>query len=164
MIPDQGRYFVNITSHINFYRQRGVDTTAVLVVRDPALHFRGITSNHCKNETAAFEQYKTGQAILQHAMNHLDPDSFTVVSYETLMTLKQVYLKEIYKALHIESDYIPEFKNGNIDHVPETLIPPSIAEKLKKDTGFVSNVVIPKNLYEPKSLAEIQKELAKTAT
>jgi hypothetical protein len=160
LIPDQGRYFVNVTTHINFYRQRGVDTTAVIVVRDPALHFRGITTN----QTAAFEQYKTGRAILQHAMEHLDPESLIVVSYETLMTLKHVYLKEIYKALRIESDYIPDFTNGNIRYVPENLIPPLIEAKLEKDTGVPSNVVIPKNLYELKSLAAIQKELAKNST
>ena len=44
-VPSESRYFINVTSHINFYRQRGVDTKAVLVVRDPALHFRGNSEN-----------------------------------------------------------------------------------------------------------------------
>lgn len=170
LVPDPARYFINVMTHVQFYQQRGVDTTAVVVVRDPAMHFRGVTSRHCKgNETAAYEQYKTGRVILQHAMEHLDPKSLVVVSYETLMTLKQVYLKEIYKSLNIiesSSTHNILFKNGNIQYIPASVIPPVIAEKLESDTGVPSHVVIPKNLYEPKSLAQVRKEqqLAKKST
>lgn len=161
-VPSAPRYFVNITSHVNFYRRRGVDTTAVIVVRDPALHFRGILKNHCGNETAAFEQYKTGRAIIQYAIDHLDPDSFLIVSYETLMTLQGGYLKEIYKSLNIQTNYIPKFKNGNIAYAPDGLIYESIKDKLKTDAGIPTGVAHSTNLYEPKSLKEIRGGLAKT--
>jgi hypothetical protein len=114
------RFFVNVTSHITWHRERNVDARAVVVVRDPSLHFRGIIKKHCPNETAAYQQYKQGVDILQHAMTqHIQP--ITVVSYETLMTLKGGYLKEIYKQLDIESQYIPAaFNNGNVKYVPST--------------------------------------------
>ncbi len=150
-VPSASRYFVNVTSHLNFYRQRGVDTTAVVVIRDPALHFRGITKNHCWNQTAAFEQYKTGRTILQYAMDHLDPSSFIIVSYETLMTLQGTYLKEIYKSMGIQSDYVPKFKNGNIPYIPEGLVHPSIKDKLNKDTGVSTDMILPLNIDKPKS-------------
>ena len=109
-VPSESRYFINVTSHINFYRQRGVDTKAVLVVRDPALHFRGIQKTHCENETAAFEQYKVGRSILGYAMDHLDPDSLMVLSYETLMTLRGSYMQELFKFLNIKSNYYHEMR------------------------------------------------------
>jgi hypothetical protein len=40
---------------------------AVVVVRDPYLHFRGIVKTDCPNEMAAYQQYKQGVEILQHA-------------------------------------------------------------------------------------------------
>jgi hypothetical protein len=128
LVQSPPRYFVNITSHIEWHRAQGVDARAVVVVRDPALHFHGILHNHCENETAVYEQYKTGRALLKHAVQHVHP---VVVSYETLMTLQGDYLIEIYKQLNISSSFIPSFKNGNVKYVPTT--PKSIQDKLQAD-------------------------------
>ncbi len=40
-----------------------------------------------------------------------------LVSYETLMSLKDPYIKTLYKQLDIESDFIPEVKDGNAKYV-----------------------------------------------
>lgn len=152
------RYFVNITSHVDFYQRRGVDVTLVLVVRDPAMHFRGITKTHCANETAAFEQFQTGRLLLRQAMELLDPSSLVIVSYEMLMTLRQVYLKEIYESLRITSEYKPAFKNGNLAYAPDRLVPTLVQERLATDTGAVEYIDIPKNMYEPKSYKELRGE------
>lgn len=160
------RYFINVTSHIQFYQKRGIDTMAVIVVRDPAMHFRGITKTHCRgNQTAAYEQYKTGRAILQEAMEKLDPKSYILVSYETLMTLQQVYLKEIYKALRIQSTYAPPMKNGNLAYVPKSSLSDTIKAQLELDTGVIRTLsTIPKNLYEPKSYEQLRAEREKNPT
>jgi hypothetical protein len=123
------RFFVNVTSHITWHRERNVDARAVVVVRDPYLHFRGIVKVHCPNETAAYQQYKQGVEILQHATQQIQP---VTVSYETLMTLKGGYLKEIYKQLDIESQYIPAFDNGNVKYVAST---PKVMQQQLLDDG-----------------------------
>jgi len=94
-------------------------------------------------------------------MQQLDPASFIIISYETLMTLKEVYLKQtLYKKLRIESDYIPNFENGNIVYVPEKLVPLSVRENLQKDKGFPTTLDIPKNFYEPRSMKDIEEQTA----
>lgn len=128
LVQTPQRYFVNITSHIQWYRDQGVDARAVIVVRDPALHFHGILDLHNKNETSVYEQYKTGQALLKDAVKHTQP---VLVSYETLMTLKKDYLMGIYKQLGIDSQFVPSFKNGNIKYVPT--IPKIIQDYLHAD-------------------------------
>jgi len=40
-----------------------------------------------------------------------------VVSYESLMKLKGVYIQLLYKALGIESNYVPEFRDGNEKYI-----------------------------------------------
>jgi hypothetical protein len=132
LVPSPRRYFVNITSHIEWYRAQGVDARAVVVVRDPALHFHGIFHTHCENETAAYEQYKTGRALLKHAVQHVHPAP-VMVSYETLMVLQGDYLMDIYKQLNISSSFIPSFQNGNVKYVPTT--PKSIRAKLSREAS-----------------------------
>lgn len=137
LVQTPARYFVNITSHIRFYRKVGVDARAVLVVRDPALRFRGVLKAHCRNETAAMEQYRTGRTLLREAVKELESDELIIVSYETLMMLRKEYLFQIYENLNIESDYTPEFKDGNVPHVSSSgNIPTYIENKLKTENGF----------------------------
>jgi hypothetical protein len=134
LVPHPPRYFVNITSHIEWHRAQGVDARAVVVVRDPALHFHGIIKAHNQNETAVYEQYKTGRALLKHAVKHVHP---VMVSYETLMTLQADYLMDIYKQLNISSRFIPSFQNGNVKYVSAT--PKIIRKKLQSDQGRYAN-------------------------
>ena len=63
------RYFVNITSHIEWYESRGTSVTTLIVVRDTSIHFQGVLQTHCKNETAAYEQYQRGLSIIQDAIS-----------------------------------------------------------------------------------------------
>lgn len=107
------RFFVNISSHVNWYRDRGVLVHPIMVVRDPLLHFQGILENHCENDTVAYAQYEHGRTILVESLQRLQP---TMVSYETLLTLQGAYIQQIYRQLKIHSDDSPMFKNGNIRH------------------------------------------------
>merc|ERR1719232_2570893 len=40
-----------------------------------------------------------------------------LVSYETLMYLKDPYIKMLYEKLDIESEYMPNFKDGNVKYL-----------------------------------------------
>lgn len=44
-------------------------------------------------------------------------NNVVVVSYESLMKLKGVYIQLLYKALGIESNYVPEFRDGNEKYI-----------------------------------------------
>lgn len=44
-------------------------------------------------------------------------NNVVVVSYEALLKLKGTYLKTVYSALDIQSDYIPSFKDGNSKYI-----------------------------------------------
>jgi hypothetical protein len=92
-------------------------------------------------------------------MELLDPQSYVIVSYETLMTLQDVYWKEIYKALRIDSDYTPAMKNGNLAYAPQSLVSSLLPKRLAEDKGKVDPNKLSKNLYEPKSYNEIRARL-----
>jgi hypothetical protein len=122
------RYFINVTSHIQWFRERGVDAQAVVVVRDPGIHFQNTIQKYCPNETAAYEQYATARELSSQAITSIHP---VLVSYEMLLTLKSSYLFQIYQELSISSRYVPTFKNGNVKYLPS--IPQSVRDKLLRD-------------------------------
>jgi hypothetical protein len=42
-----------------------------------------------------------------------------LVSYESLLKLEGLYIKMLYHALGIESDYMPEISDGNLKHIKD---------------------------------------------
>jgi hypothetical protein len=131
------RYFVNITSHVQWYRNHGVVVKPILVVRDPSLHFEGILRQHCENVTAALDQYETGKAIIAQTLSDIDP---LIVSYETLMTLHEAYLQShVYRKLGILSNYTPVFKNGNLKYSPKNNITSIMIEEEKEKRRKAEN-------------------------
>lgn len=147
------RVFVNITSHVRWYRQRGVIVYPIMVVRDPSFHFEGILRYHAPNSDAAFVQYHMGREIMLESLqkptrttatrqkneklHNNDNDNTNpyhdtddgdmddavypiIVSYETLMTLREPYLFELYHELNIHSKFIPKFHNGNLKYTSTT--------------------------------------------
>ena len=114
------RFFINMTTHITWYRERGVLVYPIMVVRDPALHMKGITDQrlgHTPNDAAAYVQYKTGRAIMVETIEKgLNP---IIISYETMLTLQRPYLCQLYETLGIETDFLPTFKNGNTKYLKQ---------------------------------------------
>ena len=108
------RYFVNITSHIQWYRRLGVEVYPVMVVRDPSFHFKGVLKLHIQRPNVAYHQYLVGREIMLESLQ----EKPLLVSYETLLTLQKEYLETIYEQLNITSDYVPNFKNGNLKYAP----------------------------------------------
>ncbi len=77
------------TSHIQWFRERGVGAQAVVVVRDPGMHFQNTIQKYCPNETATYEQYGTARDLSSQAITSINP---VLVSYEMPFTLKSSYL------------------------------------------------------------------------
>lgn len=144
------RLFVNISSHVHWYRERGVRVYPILVIRDAMLHFQGIVNKggHCQNAQAAYQQFEQGREILYETMlNDVHP---TIVSYEAMMTLQKPYLQHLYHRLHIQSSYMPDFRNGNTKYVSEKDSVPEVEQKLmaedKPILGIPQNLIARPNL------------------
>lgn len=126
------RFFVNITSHILWYRQHGVQATAVVMMRDVEIGRIARSFEHCPHPAYAQEEAAVGLHILRDAVETLSPldDAFginnaamphvLVVSYETLMHLQAPYLNGILKRLTLPTvaeEHIESLRNGNMRYI-----------------------------------------------
>lgn len=128
------RYYVNVTSHIQWYLSRGVDIKVVLLLRDRTISKNEKIRSHCRipevadaeNDIAMEimrEAYRTyGKSGALHASAHPDDDGdddarVILVSYEGLMQLKQPYLFQLYNSLGLKSTYVPDFVDENRKYV-----------------------------------------------
>ena len=152
------RFFLNITSHKQWYDDNGTEQYLIIIVRNQKFSFKSKMKSHCTFLDVATEEdgvatdiinqaiqtfilEEKGEQITKRKDNTLlwDPtkvqlvnnendntsedllatsllpsrNNVVLVSYETLMTLQGSYVKQIYKALGIESDHIPLFIDGN---------------------------------------------------
>ena len=99
------RFFINITQHVRAHAARGAQTIAVLVVRDgdigliaKATKRRG-SAAHCTCQRCAQAENELGNSLIAHAIEHLKPSQFVIVSYETLMSLGRAYMVWVYTQL-----------------------------------------------------------------
>ena len=117
------RFFVNITSHIEWYQSRGVEITAILLMRDRSISRMGKFRDHCGIPTTAIEEDELAASIQKEAMTNYGQKSFDgrrtllSVSYEGVMQLKGAYFFDIYRQLGIESSYLPTFNDGNTKYI-----------------------------------------------
>uniref|UniRef100_A0A7S2LNH8 Uncharacterized protein n=1 Tax=Leptocylindrus danicus TaxID=163516 RepID=A0A7S2LNH8_9STRA len=111
------RFFVNVTSHIRWYLDRGVQATAVLVLRDKTIQHMSKVKNHCNSQPSAYAEDSYGMQIMTEAFEKLSYDvenpSLVLVSYEMLMNIGDPYLFSIFEKLGIQSSYTPDLKDGN---------------------------------------------------
>lgn len=115
--PIPQRFFVNITTHVRWYRSVGIPSTAVVVVRDDHMHLPGKLKHAGPVENARQEDI-VGKALIAGAMEALSsPSEIILVSYESLMSLREPYLLNLYSKLGIQSTFVPEFKDGNAKYV-----------------------------------------------
>ena len=131
------RFFVNITSHILWYRQHGVQATAVVMMRDVEIGRIARSFQHCPNPAYAHEEAALGLRILRDAVETLSPlddvginnhsgnnnaamPHVVVVSYETLMHLQAPYLNGILKRLTLPTvaeQHFTSLRNGNMRYI-----------------------------------------------
>ncbi|KAL7531933.1 hypothetical protein ACHAXR_004312 [Thalassiosira sp. AJA248-18] len=121
------RFFVNITSHIEWYISRGVDITVVLLMRDHSIYMKEKLKDDCpiaevaekEDELAleikkeAYEKYGRHGSLLKSG----DKERVIAVSYEGLLEMKETYLFDLYQQLGINSTYAPTFIDGNAIYV-----------------------------------------------
>ena len=116
------RHFVNITTHIKWYQERGVRATAVIVVRDQTIESISKYNEHCKDKNLVQAENEYGKLFIEDAFRNLSQDGPTptlvLVSFEALMNLGETYLRtQIYPKLGIDgknmSIPVPEIFDSN---------------------------------------------------
>ncbi|KAL7528539.1 hypothetical protein ACHAXR_002500, partial [Thalassiosira sp. AJA248-18] len=121
------RFFVNITSHIEWYLSRGVEVTALLSMRDRSISTKSKLTGHCHVPGSAKEEDKLALSLMKESLqkyghhHHTGRPHAIAVSYEGLMQFKGVYLFDLYKKLGIDSTYLPKFDDGNEKYVKDAL-------------------------------------------
>jgi len=120
------RYFVNVTSHIEWYLSRDIDISVVLVMRDTSISKKewiscGISSTLVD---ASFEKSMglMKEAFVAYGMHgsrvpKVGTERVLIVSYEGLMEMKDSYLYEVYNELGIDSTFLPSFIDGNAKYI-----------------------------------------------
>ena len=119
------RFSVNITSHIEWYSQRGVDVTVILSTRDRSISQRGKEKGHCKIKDVGQREDEVALELMKEgldkygAFGSIGKDRVIVSSYEALMSMKDEYLFGLYKQLRVNSTYVPSFVDGNEKYVTD---------------------------------------------
>ena len=119
------RFSVNITSHIEWYLQRGVDVTVILSTRDRSISKRGKEKLHCKIKDVGQREDEVALELMNEGLEKYGPfgsigrNRVIVSSYEALMSMKNEYLFGLYKQLRINSTYVPSFVDGNEKYVTD---------------------------------------------
>ena len=112
------RFFINVTSHIQWYRERGVEATAVIMMRDSSISQISKVRSRCPNKNVAEEQNEHARQLMREAIDKLNPSSeIVLVSYEGLISLRESYLYDIYRRLGINSTYAPSFQDANAKYI-----------------------------------------------
>jgi hypothetical protein len=158
------RFFVNMTTNIQWYRERGVRVYPIMVVRDPMMHFQGIvkrSGGHCPNATAAYQQFEQGRAIMVETVEKgLKP---IIISYETMLTLQKPYLQDLYDQLGIQTTFFPSFRNGNTKYLSPNGKPhPYVELELMKEDAPPPKKYLPANNFRPPPSPQGQRPVGKT--
>ena len=107
------RFFVNVTSHVEWYRNQGIDCTAVISIRDYTAHLEGKKRHISPGSSIPWRQVAKaedayGTQLLVDAIESLhhstSPNGYPeliLVSYEMLMYLREEYVMELYEQLGI---------------------------------------------------------------
>jgi len=75
-------------------------------------------------------------------------DNVFLVSYESLLKLKETYIGMIYDALGIESDYMPTFKDGNQKYVSDPMIMPKRQQQNLRSVTKPHQPATPKEIHQ----------------
>ena len=132
LVPEEKyptRYFVNITSHIEYYLAHGIDIQVVVVMRDHSISMKEKLRNDCPEVGVAENEDKVALSIIKEAytkygkhgsmLKRGEKERVIAVSYEGLLELKDAYLFDIYHQLGINSTYVPTTleEDGNAKYI-----------------------------------------------
>lgn len=113
-----GRAFLDPLPLINGLERVGYDVRVVLTVRDRTVAINSKCREHTEGDRdLAAAEMDQAVAIMKAVLQQ--HDKCIVCSYEALMTLGAAYLQEVYAFLDIQSDYQPDFKDGNAKYLME---------------------------------------------
>ena len=114
--PLTGRHNPQPMPLINGLKQAGFDVYVVLTVRDGLIAMLSKLREHTEGtmQTAQEELDESVRILQEVLMQH---DQCFVFSYESLMLLGEPYVRQLYRFVGIESDYMPPLKNANPGYV-----------------------------------------------
>ena len=92
------RFFINITSHIQWYEERGVEATAVILLRDQSAELIG-KRDHCTKKEIGELENRYGLQIIAETLENLsttilqgrNSSNLVLVSYESMISLGDTY-------------------------------------------------------------------------
>lgn len=156
------RFFVNITSHIQWYRDHGVEASAVLVVRDKSIGAMARSFVHCALPQEREEEEALGMKIMREAMQvfqgNLEDNSapaLVLLSYETLLNVGLPYLNQVLHQLHLpplRTADVPNLKDGNKRYIQSR---DEVARLEKeREEARKKNLIKPKNPVPPTNRKE----------
>lgn len=125
------RFFVNVTSHIEWFLSRGVDITVIYAMRDHSISMKERLKDDCPILEVAEKEDAMAMAIMKEAYekygkqgSHLKNgnERVIVVSYEGLLEFKEVYLFDLYHQLGMNSTYAPAFIDENAKYVTDPMM------------------------------------------
>ena len=105
------RFFLNITSHFDWYDKRGIPSTAVIVTRDPTVTQASAAKAHCHNLSVHTSEFGFGNDLIGEFLRiQSNPDTaikstnVVIVSYESMISLGISYLRYVLKQIDNEYD------------------------------------------------------------
>ena len=143
-VPYPDRFFINITSHIQWYEEHGVEATAVIVARDPMIQSISKLQGHCTDHEKSDMENTYGMQIITEALENLSLDNaqgrttsnLVLVSYESVMSFgKSYFMNYLYPKLGLNvvsgriSNYVPTLHNGNKKYLNTTVMNNSFVNK-----------------------------------
>lgn len=126
LVEYPNRFFIDIASHIKWYRERGVVASAVIVVRDSSIETISKYHDHCRRNDLANLENNHAMKIIKEAVKKLStetgPDGTTellIVSYEAIMAIGDTYFLDfVFPNLGIRSSRVTaSFIDGNRKYV-----------------------------------------------
>jgi len=117
------RFFVNITSHIQWYLEHGVDATAVILMRDNSIAHISKTNSICSDANVSQAQNEYANKITREAIEMLPPERVVLVSFEGMVSLGMPYLQDVFRRLGIHSaTHVPDFRDANKKYINADLL------------------------------------------
>ena len=152
------RYSLNLSSHLEWYHNHGIDAKAIIIMRDATISRRA-RQMHCTNSTILEMEEELGREILEQAIHKYislnkssrrggqrrrliqttEDGKVVLVSYELLNQLKDHHLLMLYDALGIKSTFTPVWLDGNVKHV--------LDEPLKKKIKASASTTVKRNSF-----------------
>ena len=105
------RFLVNITSHVHWYEERGVQVTAVIVSRDRNVVRASASKAHCTDKATHEAEIESGERIIRDAIEKLNSPrrSYEIESSDKVSPLSKLVFVSYESLLELRNDGYMEY-------------------------------------------------------